>query len=244
MYEYALTEEGGLVKDNVFSNGTAVAEGRFWAAGDQATMGEANQLKYVCRQLYQETKGLGIRLNDLTFRSSYGASASSLFRHFLLYECTLNCHAHIKSVIVEETVYFTHDTPNPFLSTWRQEHIRRFLEVSPCASITVNLRFVNSMMDARWFWVVVASAIHRMIRGEFPGALRPNTAEHHLASSVFLRMSVQNKTQSDGFPTNIHFFPREVPVRANCMNMNGRIPGAANIEEWNAQTKEWQVEGF
>ncbi|ORY15996.1 hypothetical protein BCR34DRAFT_584698 [Clohesyomyces aquaticus] len=34
---------------------------------DAAANREANQLKYVCRQLYTETAGLGLKLNDLTF---------------------------------------------------------------------------------------------------------------------------------------------------------------------------------
>jgi hypothetical protein len=78
VYEYALTEENGLIfqiENNVgiLRSGTVTTE----VAPECAHMNpsphaqpytaSANQLQYVSRQLRAETKGLGIRFNDITF---------------------------------------------------------------------------------------------------------------------------------------------------------------------------------
>jgi hypothetical protein len=61
IYEYALTEDGGLV-----SSGTHPR--RLYAAGKDE-QSEPNQLKLVSKQLYSETKGLPLLYNNLTFRN-------------------------------------------------------------------------------------------------------------------------------------------------------------------------------
>ena len=59
IYEYALTEERGLV---AYANSPCVL--RTFRRGPDR---ESNQLKYVCHQLYAETRDLALRYNRLTF---------------------------------------------------------------------------------------------------------------------------------------------------------------------------------
>jgi hypothetical protein len=61
IYEYALTEEAGHVA-------RPSTPGRLYAAG-RDDKSDPNKTKYVSRRLYVETKGLGLRYNDITFRN-------------------------------------------------------------------------------------------------------------------------------------------------------------------------------
>ena len=63
IYEYALTEDQGLL---LVERDDTQKSFRGCRPTDPST--ESNCLKYVCRQLYYETKGLGLGLNDLTIR--------------------------------------------------------------------------------------------------------------------------------------------------------------------------------
>ncbi|RYN62740.1 hypothetical protein AA0118_g4993 [Alternaria tenuissima] len=63
IYEYALTEDQGLL---LVERDDTQKSFKGCRPTDPST--ESNCLKYVCRQLYYETKGLGLGLNDLTIR--------------------------------------------------------------------------------------------------------------------------------------------------------------------------------
>ncbi|KAF1978826.1 hypothetical protein BU23DRAFT_563717 [Bimuria novae-zelandiae CBS 107.79] len=69
IYEYALTDSDGLfyrfTRADADANIFRMVASRE-AAADPTAM-ESNQLKYVCRQLHNETAGLEIGFNDLTF---------------------------------------------------------------------------------------------------------------------------------------------------------------------------------
>jgi hypothetical protein len=64
IYEYALTEDQGLL---LVEHDDTQKSFRGCRPTDPST--ESNCLKYICRQLYYETKGLGLGLNNLTIRS-------------------------------------------------------------------------------------------------------------------------------------------------------------------------------
>ncbi|KAF2244799.1 hypothetical protein BU26DRAFT_86821 [Trematosphaeria pertusa] len=83
VYEYALTEERGLIC--VASADSALPLKLYFSQenGRDCRAAEANQLKSVCRQLYRETRGLAPGLNDLAFRSGDAMSGIELFEHFV-----------------------------------------------------------------------------------------------------------------------------------------------------------------
>lgn len=66
IYEYALTEDQGLL---LVEHDDTQKSFRGCRPTDPST--ESNCLEYVCRQLYYETKGLGLGLNNLTIRSEF-----------------------------------------------------------------------------------------------------------------------------------------------------------------------------
>jgi hypothetical protein len=65
IYELVLAEEGGLIADAVLhlNKWTQFSANSIQTDGSR----ESNQLRYVCRQLYEETSRLCLRYNDLTF---------------------------------------------------------------------------------------------------------------------------------------------------------------------------------
>ncbi|KAH7064397.1 hypothetical protein BKA63DRAFT_572304 [Paraphoma chrysanthemicola] len=67
IYEYALTENGGLAVDmwDDFSHALV-----FRAAKENGTREDSNQLRLVCRQLHSETNSLGLHYNDITLKDA------------------------------------------------------------------------------------------------------------------------------------------------------------------------------
>ncbi|KAF2650528.1 hypothetical protein K491DRAFT_682932 [Lophiostoma macrostomum CBS 122681] len=64
VYEFTFTEASGLV----YGSDKVTSRSKFFATADQQKTGhEANQLKFVCRQLYCETVCLELGYNDITF---------------------------------------------------------------------------------------------------------------------------------------------------------------------------------
>jgi len=81
IYKYALTEYKGLTaKSNL---GGPIQFGIRHSENHEER--DPNQLRYVCHQLYQETNGLGIRLNSLDFYDTWQYSQPNVYEHF--------CHA-------------------------------------------------------------------------------------------------------------------------------------------------------
>ncbi|KAI4915123.1 hypothetical protein J4E90_005162 [Alternaria incomplexa] len=70
IYEYALTEDEGLLLFERRTLGEPYSSRRIFEGRRPTDPDvESNRLKYVCRQLYDETKGLGLGLNDLAMHS-------------------------------------------------------------------------------------------------------------------------------------------------------------------------------
>ncbi|CAN9445988.1 unnamed protein product [Alternaria alternata] len=77
IYEYALTEDQGLL---LVERDDTQKSFRGCRPTDPST--ESNCLKYVCRQLYYETKGSGLSLNDLTIRSEFREQTEDFITFF------------------------------------------------------------------------------------------------------------------------------------------------------------------
>jgi hypothetical protein len=67
IYEYALTEDAGLIKETPLFSLSDNLDGRFCVA-DGPNRRRSNQLKLVCKQLHDETAGMELALNTLTFQ--------------------------------------------------------------------------------------------------------------------------------------------------------------------------------
>ncbi|KAF2023919.1 hypothetical protein EK21DRAFT_118292 [Setomelanomma holmii] len=65
IYDLALTEDNGLILKRRVIAPCDSSPPSFVALWHKPDRKEANQLKYVCRQLYHETKGVELRLNKV-----------------------------------------------------------------------------------------------------------------------------------------------------------------------------------
>ncbi|KAI4953366.1 hypothetical protein J4E86_006909 [Alternaria arbusti] len=89
IYEYALTEEDGLLVQEWPTMHPKAAGAKYGT--------DANQLKFTCRQLYTETTGLGLRYNKVTFGGPCGFES---FEGFIGVDCTPAHFGRVKRVVI------------------------------------------------------------------------------------------------------------------------------------------------
>lgn len=174
IYEFALTEVGGLVKDNAFAAqvrsegacwardvkfpvGQSTAAGLFYtataAANGRSSKSNHNKLKFVCKQLHSETVGLEFSCNDLTFRGDEKTCGMEIFLYFIGLECPQSHHGYIRNVIIIDqrdrtTPYNWYNFKGQFdfLSCC---HFEQYCQVHTAMNITLRLEY---SMDSRQFW--------------------------------------------------------------------------------------------
>ncbi|KAF2117213.1 hypothetical protein BDV96DRAFT_20442 [Lophiotrema nucula] len=119
IYRIVLTEENGLY--SLPTTGRAIAGGFNRQSTKLFTCAcgvqEANRLKYVCRQLWLQTRGLGLRYNDVHFNEgSERVSVCEQFFRFVDFCSPANKH-HMQAVLHEDPL-----PPNERYSpeTWEQ----------------------------------------------------------------------------------------------------------------------------
>jgi len=146
IYEYALTEPGGLVADVVRG---LDAWTRFRAAENEEHQElESNQLRFVCRQLYVETSALGLRYNDLIFclpDEEAFVTVYDLFDRFH-HSCAPTYLNDIRRITVfdDET-----DIPEEAvqLESLLSPSLIRFCEKYPKTTVIVRFDWVQTWMD-------------------------------------------------------------------------------------------------
>lgn len=161
IYEYALTEPDGVALDQIRSNKNRLAlrkaDLRMTKCGcstysrdkDFATtlseIHEPNQLRYVCRQLCQETSGLSIRYNDVYISSEWLLNyTKSLRAEYVLFDNFISCCSsdaldRLRRIVIYDT---THDDPTSSPLNKEQtlsSNLIRFCRERP--NITVIVRF-------------------------------------------------------------------------------------------------------
>ncbi|KAI4680747.1 uncharacterized protein J4E84_007887 [Alternaria hordeiaustralica] len=119
IYEYALTEDNGLLLFERRTLGEPYSSRRIFEGRRPTDPDvESNRLKYVCRQLYHETKGLGLKLNVLAMQSKRQVEGFVAHMHAN--------HAVVPGNLRQITVRINDDRVNPIPS-----HIRMFPGVEP-----------------------------------------------------------------------------------------------------------------
>lgn len=162
LYEYALTEDGGLVSDVICKFG-------YWTrfrAADRADADptDSNQLRYVCRQLYAETTGLGLRFNDVIFQSHPEDSIVSVYDifHRFIHNCSPEYLAIIRRI---ELVDNHQDSPQRvFLFVGLQSSdLVRFCQIYD--QTTVIVRFDSRSWIGGTQYVRFMVFLHDVLRG-------------------------------------------------------------------------------
>jgi hypothetical protein len=105
IYEYALTEDGGLVADVKPKASNALPEFRPRRLDNLKDHRASNQLRLVCRQLYLETTGLGIRYNDITFVDTWYESRIFAYVNFTRFveSCSRKQIDKLRKIIIHDS---------------------------------------------------------------------------------------------------------------------------------------------
>ncbi|KAF2135027.1 hypothetical protein P153DRAFT_380827 [Dothidotthia symphoricarpi CBS 119687] len=231
IYEYALTEDQELFKDAFFSPQEGSATGRFSTINNTTQNRDHNQLKYVCRQLYTETRGLSLRFNDLTFR---GPNGPDLFHAFLTHECSPAHLPRLKHVLITNHSTLKRDTN---LLPLCSSAVKSFCAAHPTVRVSVQMQ--NLHTDSSWSdWYLGGSAIQYTVRGTLPDVL-PEALHAHCVGT---RSVVMGKP----FPQNLRVLPKgfdEEGFRRAHVREIGRLE-KEYMEGWIGQFREWAGEGF
>jgi len=153
IYEYALTEDEGLLLFERRTLGEPYSSRRIFE-GRRPTHPdvESNRLKYVCRQLYHETKGLGLGLNALAMHSKRQVEAFVAFFD--------TCSARQQQCIRKVTLNDSFVVHYGYLGRWDKaiEILRPYGASHPCMKFHL---YVNSFSktDSAVHWLLLAGTI-------------------------------------------------------------------------------------
>ncbi|KAF2877760.1 hypothetical protein BDV95DRAFT_588794 [Massariosphaeria phaeospora] len=184
IYEYALTEQVPLFATPHNANRVPklyVAGGLFpqppdipfedWARGF-----EVNQLRYVCRQMHDETRGLALALNNLTFhgRKSGGRTGSRQFEDFL------ECISSISKNYIHNVTILDERTRHPMIYDFCRQHPASRVIIRYATAVPATTGFFSRDPTS---WLALHCALRQMFRGD-PGV---TLVPHHRESQRFDR---------------------------------------------------------
>ncbi|KAI4931143.1 hypothetical protein J4E85_003732 [Alternaria conjuncta] len=219
IYEYALTEKAGLV---VLKS----TPSRLRAA-DNPRGPDPNSLKFVCRQLYAETKGLGLRYNKLTFPSSF---SYELFDKFTKKHCSPANFGRVGSVAILQT-----SSARLHMELQAADTISKRY---PALSVEVRLDWLSGQHSLQaWHWE--GSVAQCAIRGTFPVL-----ASAELKDSAG-RLAQYRSIPRDGFwadSTAVQVFPKSFDEEE--LRRTDPYSDIEDVDGWVAQCKQWFQEGF
>jgi len=232
IYEYALTEDNGLL---LFERRTLgepyspqrIFEGRRPTDPDV----ESNRLKYVCRQLYHETKGLGLKLNDLAMHSRRQVEAFVAF----LDTCSDSQQQCIRKVTLSDALL----GHSGYLAAWdKAAEILRPYGVSHLG-IEFHL-YVNSLSETKSYdeWLVNAANL----------LYARHMHENHAILSPFMRRIAARfgADREKPIPSHIRMFPGTGPgdvVEPVFSEDDAYFHGGAQINSCIREIERWQREG-
>jgi len=226
IYEYALTEEGGLLlKDTYPKSFRGYRPYEHWV--------ESNRLKYVCRQLYHETKGLGLKLNDLAFRSYRQA------KDFVAFLAT--CSAAQQQCIRKVTLC---DTSCPSSgSGWMSPWDKAVAILEPYGASHPGIKFHLYIASLS----ITSSADHWLMRAGSLLYARHMHENHAVLPPSFRRMAWRfHADRQNPIPSHIRIFPgvrRDMAFQPVFSEPDIQRHGEAQIKLCIKEIKKWRREG-
>ncbi|KAH6865292.1 hypothetical protein BKA58DRAFT_242468 [Alternaria rosae] len=228
IYEYALTENEGLVMvERHRPNDTGPKSFKGCRPSEPSV--ESNRLKYVCRQLYQETKGLKLGLNDLTIHSEREVENFAAFLH----TCSVDQEQCIREVTLCSRA-LTRDLWEPaidILEPYDASHPKMKFNLY-LSAIDLGLRGSE--------WICEAGLILYEKHGHVNHALVPPDLCQLIPLST-----LQDRPQQ--IPDNIRMFPGKGPgyiVKPVFTNKDMSTWGLAQVRLSQEGLERWQLEGF
>ncbi|KAI4684041.1 hypothetical protein J4E81_009204 [Alternaria sp. BMP 2799] len=222
--KYALTEDRGLLMIETHPKsfrGHRLYE--HWV--------ESNRLKYVCRQLYDETKGLGLRLNDLAFQSDRQIAD--------FYTFITACSWSQQQCIRQVTLCDEYSSSSGWVSSWNKgvEILAPYVAFWP--GIKFHL-YVGSLgeIESADMWLMKAAGL----------LYARHMHENHAVLSPFMRrMAVRlGSDREEPIPSHIRIFPGTGPgdlLQPVFSEEDIQRHGGAQIKLCIKEIEKWQREG-
>lgn len=215
VYDYALTEDNGLILKKRDLAPSDLSPPSFVALRHDYFRKEANQLKYVCRQLYHETKGRELRLNKVTAAYSRWPGRESQVENFELFlqTCSPFYRCKLLRVVLWQKVNLG-ELRNPYFDDTGlslgevHETISRSLVAQFCAQqphCQVELRLWPFLAKTQaCTWVAFGTLLQYMIHGTMPGLLSKNVEAS--IEGLYSRLDLLP------IPRNLRIFPEALPA--------------------------------
>jgi hypothetical protein len=229
IYEYALTEDQGLL---LVERDDTQKSFRGCRPTDPST--ESNCLKYVCRQLYYETKGLGLGLNDLTIRSEFREQTEDFTTFFAT--CSAGQQQCIRKVtLCTDYVLFTgfeeSDSQLPFgqLLQMNTSH--------PHITFHLYLAYLNESSGGDWF-IREATLLHYAKHGNVKHPIVNNRLHDFCREGHFFSPKIPNQVQ---------VFPGAGPGLIHCPPRSKFAPGKwseMEVTVFQEEIEKWYREGI
>tara|TARA_R110002003_G_scaffold6_6_gene303 strand:- start:11730 stop:12455 length:726 start_codon:yes stop_codon:yes gene_type:complete len=240
IYEYALTEDAGLIKETPLSSLSEYLDGRFCAA-DGPNRRRSNQLKVVCRQLHDETVGMELALNTLTFQGRTEQLGLDIFMHFVTHECSLTHKSRMRDVIIADSC--EHATWETTMHQLRNISSAAFKTQFYALSMTrIKIHLVSfSSLASSFQWIFLGSAIQYAIGGTIPVTWVGSTSD--LKSWVnrglydFLQGSLT-------LPLNVHIYPAPLNDTEYRTLRAALLERGKPVDPWVQQFRSWCEHGF
>ncbi|KAI4613932.1 hypothetical protein J4E80_006620 [Alternaria sp. BMP 0032] len=233
IYEYALTEDEGLL---LFERRTLgepyssqrIFEGRRLTDPDV----ESNRLKYVCRQLYDETKGLGLGLNDLAMHSKRQIEGFAAFLH----TCSASQQQWIRKVTLNDAFVGSHG----YLGSWEKaiETLRPYGASHPCMKFHLYVGSLSTIESAA-HWLLLAGIILHA---------RYMHANHTTIPPQINRMAARiTADRANPIPSHIRVFPGKGPghvLHTGFDEESVQRYGEEQVKICTRELEKWQREGI
>ncbi|KAI4645615.1 uncharacterized protein J4E79_010793 [Alternaria viburni] len=222
---YALTEDRGLLMIETHPKsfrGHRLYE--HWV--------ESNRLKYVCRQLYHETKGLGLKHNDVAVRSDRQVEDFVTF----LATCSADQQKYIRQVTLCADV----SSIVGRVSTWNKavETLTPYGASHPGMKFHLYVSSLGEIDDAGHWLIMAANVLYARHMHE----------NHAILSPLMRRLAVRfNADRKDPIPDHIRIFPGTGPgdlVQPVFSKRDVQTYGIAQTELFIKEIEKWQREGI
>lgn len=246
IYEYALTEQGGLV----------ISGGHLHSARVDSEECDANQLKFVCKQLHAETKGLGLRYNILTIKDSDSRLWFGTFEKFVNHECSSENLRRLTEVILHDRIERFEDRMHRRFSRERgvtqmailerqlnaicSPHFKACCQKLPRATITIRLEVCRAHPDF-FAWAEIGSLVQYLHRGTKSRMWEDGMLWTREAGDMAQRFLAHSPSP---FPANVRLTPAsyEVAQFGLSEDFNGMDP--ITRAAWLKQGQSWYDNGF
>lgn len=228
IYEYALTEVDGLVIIETSNQKTSTSKFKL-CYGDEKYE-EANQMKFACRQLHVETRGLGLKLNKLRFMSNCHMMS---FRRFLS-TCSIKQQQSLRRITL--SFRYGYLRTHYALITTIRPNLLAFCTANPQCEMIIRLKSYytsKSLLKKIIYGSQLQYLLHQTCSEIFPAAhYRPfiDSMSHHVINC----------------PTNLKVYPatspgwRQIPYCHNPEDM----AASQRMREHSIQYEKWCREGF